>query len=341
MSQTSSVRERRAGLSGSEKSFGSTAPGLVPQLKKTFRASTKDSPRRRRNAAHQAICATRTLFLLILWLVAAALGVLAFKLMASHEQTLAERQFQSLAQRALLEAKRTLEARRWAAVSMSQSVAALYPNANTWPFVEWWGYEAIARSMLETGGGQALYFLPIVRPEQKEEYDAYALEVYQQLGFAAPYEGIWKIDESTLAPVPDQTGETNYNSPHQLLAPIFRTEVGADPNLLFNSHSFATYGRNLDKMFECSSRKNLNQTKQEQSCGVITGLFQSPKLDRKWTAAHGIPIFPENDPHTVRILQQLLLASILMLIALTLFRLRDIYSRSSDPFRPSSPSTNY
>ena len=81
------------------------------------------------------------------------LAFLAFHLLTEDESKLAETQFRYIAQRALVEAKHALLARRWAGVTMADVVAELYPRASQWPFVEWLGFEQVVRSMLFTSYG--------------------------------------------------------------------------------------------------------------------------------------------------------------------------------------------
>ena len=288
LSQSSSAR-RHGALSSSARSTGSCAP-----VQKASYSTASTKSRKRRLAAQEAICASRTLFLLILWLVAAILGALAFRQSSYYEQVVAEQQFKSLAAKALREAKRTLEARRWAAVSMSRSVAELYPNASAWPYVEWWGFESLAASMLETSGGHELAFVPFVATEKSEQYNDFAHQVYAQLQYTVNNKGIWELDSTNNDLAPESMGDTTYNSSFPFLSPIFRTDKGADPALLFNIHSLENTGVWLDKMLQCNQMQNSSHF-----CGVITDLFQINKLGGKWGASHWIPIRPDGDPDTV------------------------------------------
>eukprot|EP00977_Amphora_coffeiformis_P004026 scaffold804_cov165-Amphora_coffeaeformis.AAC.5 len=98
----------------------------------------------------RAVWAGRIFFVTLLGAVAAALGVATHHLLARAEEKLAETQFESLTSRALVEAEATTHRRRWAGVTMAAIVGELHPDASQWPFVEFLGFERLARGLLNT-----------------------------------------------------------------------------------------------------------------------------------------------------------------------------------------------
>ena len=101
----------------------------------------------------RAVWAGRIVFVALLGAVAVALGVVTHNLLSRAEQHLAETQFESLTSRALVEAEATTHRRRWAGVTMAAIVGELYPDESQWPYVEFLGFERLARGLLNTSSG--------------------------------------------------------------------------------------------------------------------------------------------------------------------------------------------
>jgi hypothetical protein len=277
------------------------------------------------NTNGRAVWAVRLLFVGVLGALAAALGFLAYSLLTQAEMTLAETHFQSIAVRAGVEAKDALLSRRWAGVTLSSVVGELYPNASEWPFVEWLNFERVVANMLETSHADDMGFVPFVSLEEREKFEAFAQATYEKLGFpenagvSTPENGfgIWARNKTFTPPKPyrDTMGKTEHDSPYQLLAPIFRTDEGFHPVLLFNPHSQQFTGKAIDQLISCSAKRQeqyqgiLDAEKENSSvlptvpphqCGVITDIFNNVKLGGKWSIANFLPIYPIQDPLTVR-----------------------------------------
>ena len=273
----------------------------------------------------QAVWAGRILFVCVLLILAGSLGVLAFKLLTEAEASLAETQFRSICDRALIQAKEGLLSRRWAGVTLASFVSDLYPHANQWPFVEWLGFEHVVNNMLETSRGKDMGFVPFVKPSILPEFEEFAQHVYQKLefpnstGVSDEGFGVWARNK-TVEPVQtyhDTTAETPYGSPYEILAPIFRTDEGAHKVLLFNVHSQKFTGQAIDKLLTCSNNRKEEYKAQIEretaeanstetlptmpphQCGVITDIFYNVKLGGRWSVANFLPIYPRHDPLTV------------------------------------------
>jgi hypothetical protein len=340
--QQQQVRRRRRTLAAAflpRNSFNSSSDNShdnhiqqQQQQQSRRRSSRCDSLEPRTNPASsssRAVWIGRIVFIFVILLVTLMLGTFTYKLLAREEQNQAEVKLESIAHRALLQAKDALYSRRWAGTTMAGVVGDMYPNASQWPYVEWWNFEAVVNNMLQTSHGVDMGFVPFVKLEQQTEFEVFAQDVYRQLGF--PPEagvcdptvgfGIWGRNDSVtpIQPYHDTTAETPYNSPNTILAPIFRTDEGYHPVLLFNPHSQAFTGNAIDTIINCSEQRSsqyMDQVLEEKAnltvhginrpltlpphqCGVITDIFWNVKLGGKWSVANFFPIYPTNDPLTV------------------------------------------
>jgi hypothetical protein len=269
-----------------------------------------------RTSSRNAFWIGRLLFISVLCTVAAVLGVVAFRLLTETEEKLAQTQFESLSGRALVEAAAIARRRRWAGVSMAQIVSELHPQADDWPFVEFFAFERLVEGVLNTSSGVDMGFAPFVRLHQQVAYEDFAYNVYDQLGFpngtgtSSFGRGIWAAN-SSLVDVPDRryhdtTAETSYGSPQtDLLTPLFRTDEGVHPILMINTHSGVETGPPTDRIISCSEKRQAafergeDVTRGESKCGTVTDLFEVRKLNGRHGAALYFPIYPANDPLTV------------------------------------------
>ena len=161
------------------------------------------------------------------------------------------------------------------------------------------------------------------------EFESFAKKTYQKLGFpnttAVSNEfgfGVFGRNKTVNPPVKyhDTSGETpTYDSPYKIIAPIFRTDEGSHPVLLFNVHSQPFTGDAIDQLINCSdirekkyrqsidaeiqSNKEYNSTSTiltmpPDRCGVITDIFENVKLGGLSSVAHFLPIYPTQNPLT-------------------------------------------
>ncbi|CAJ1946031.1 unnamed protein product [Cylindrotheca closterium] len=267
-----------------------------------------------------AVWAIRIVFVLVMILLCALLGYLAYTLLYEQEIRMARTQFESITTRAMIQAKDDLRSRVWAGITLSNMVSELYPNAEQWPYIEWQGFENAARNILETSHGEDVGFVPFVDPQNLTEFEDFAQNLYQMIGLPNNTAvkswgfGVWARDRS-VNPVEiyhDTTAETPYNSPYNVIAPILRTDEGFHPVLLFNVHSQAFTGNAIDSILTCSERRrNRYQaeidaekdslggrfpTMPPNQCGAFTDIFQNNKLGGRWTVGNFNPIYPRNDP---------------------------------------------
>ena len=81
----------------------------------------------------------------------------------------------------------------------------------------------------------------------------------------------------------------------------FHTDEGVNPILMFNVHFEKRRGMAIDDMIECSrQRANSSSLSPDYSCGVLTPILQISKYSGRHGVAIFQPIYPANDPDTVR-----------------------------------------
>lgn len=275
------------------------------------------------SSTSRAVWRLRILFVFVLVAVALFLSLLVFHVLTNSEENLAEAQFASIAQRALVEAQDTVDRQRWAGVTMGMTLSEMYPNASQWPLVEFPGYERLARGLLNTSFGEDMGFAVHVTPEDLPEFEDFAYQVYDKLGFPNGTgcsnfgKGAWGQNASLEHPnnrYHDVTGNTTYQSPYRILTPIFRLDEGPHPLLMFNPHSGVFQGNAIDRMLHCAYQhqteaegSEIDQTRRSLSsgelnkCGSITDLFPPAKYGgQRWGVIMYLPVYPANDALTVR-----------------------------------------
>lgn len=288
----------------------------------TVSTNRSNDPGSRRSIT--AVWVIRILLVLVMITLCALLGFLAFKLLSDQELRLARTQFESISARAIVQAKDDLISRKWAGVTLANVVAALYPNADQWPYVEWQGFEEVTNNMLLTSQGEDMGFVPFVDPANLAQFENFTQGVYEKIGLPIDTAvkdwgfGVWARN-SSVDPVEvyhDTTADTPYGSPYTILAPIMRTDEGFHPVLLFNVHSQAFTGNAIDSILACSERRKgkfQDQVAAEKEqfvdkfpsmppnqCGAFTDIFNNNKLGGRWTVGNFNPIYPKNDPLDVR-----------------------------------------
>lgn len=290
-------------------------------------AGSSHAPSNSIGITSRAIWLGRILFVTVLVAVASTLGYAAFRMLTNAEDDLAEAQFFSIAQRALVEAEAIAHRRRWAGLTMAATLSEMYPDASSWPFVEFLGFERMARSMLKTASGEDMGFAVHLTPEQVPQFEDFAYSIYDKLGFpnGTGYShfgrGIWAQNVSLPPPnnrYHDTMGNTSgYDSPYRILTPLFRVDEGRHALLMFNPHSGFFQGEAIDRMLSCTYEQKIKgsgrgityrsgEADTTCNCTSITDMFSPAKFaGKRWGAILTVPIFPANDPFTVRILLKL------------------------------------
>ena len=245
--------------------------------------SLPSKDRQDRYKVSQNVWQGRIVFVLTLFAVALVFGLLAFFMWRNEERKLAERQFESIVERALLSAKAFFLRRRQVVVSVASLAEELHPNASQgWPFVTIPGFPTVARNIMETSSPTgSLSFLPLVLPEQLTEFEDFAYDYYERDG----YPNGTAIDNTPNFPIrpfgrgvssaslyPNGTfyftretqGRTAFNSSHRVLTPVLQYAGPTRPgsaSLLLNLHSIQLHGEVIDTVIDCAAEKSSDQDK--------------------------------------------------------------------------------
>jgi hypothetical protein len=233
----------------------------------------------------RAVCAGRIIFLLFLVSAAAALGVLTWYFLTGAENQLAEAQFESIADRALNEAYEIAIRKRLGTISMASIVAQMSPDADAWPFITIPGFETISNNLIATSSGRDMGLAPLVTPEELADFEDFIYDFYENKrdppfpnGTATSSfgKGVWGSDSSLVAVdkrYHEKDGNTSYESPHKIFAPIVHHPQGAHPILLLNAHWQETRGEALDTIIDCSVMRAASDDPDSFECGVITDML--------------------------------------------------------------------
>lgn len=244
----------------------------------------------------------RILFVGCLLGAAVALGAAAHHLLTQSEKELAETQFVSIAERALVEASGLARQARLTTTTMATTVAIGLPNAAAWPFVYYDGFERIATDMLQVAGSITLGLVPFVTEDQRQPFQDFAYKNYYSrfgntTGISSFGAGIWKPGPETGAAdfrVRDTT-VNRWGSPYDLYAPVLHMNTIPNPGLMFNVHFDALRGSAVDRVIACSERGD--QLKSPHGCGSLTTFIDSFKVDNQGPSALLVtPVYPLNDP---------------------------------------------
>jgi len=242
----------------------------------------------------------------------AGLGAATFFLLRAEETKLAETQYKSFAERAIVDANSVFQRRIMATVSVSSVISEMLPDADPWPYVSVRGFERLANDLIKTSSGVAMAFAPIIRGDEVEQFEAYAYDYFEN-SRKPPFpngtavhsfgKGIFGIDPSrgtSDGRYRVTNGITNYGSTYSLLTPLLHVSGGPGPFLMLNLHSDPTRGRAIDKMIDCSLQDKTNGSTENQNCAVITDTLILDNAPERGPAAVIMqPIYPSNDPTTL------------------------------------------
>lgn len=260
----------------------------------------------------RAVCTGRILFILCLFVVAALLGSLAFFVLTEAETKLAESQFESIAERALVSAQQITERKRLGTISMTSIVANVLRDPEPWPFVTIAGFEEMANNIIDTSSGRSISLCPLVAPDQLSDFEDFAYDFFENTreppfpnGTAVSSfgKGIFGVNRSLDSPdkrYHDTNPVASYGSPYQVFTPILQHNFGAFRVLMLNIHYEKNRGRAIDSMITCANQRN--ETNDETlECGAISDVvLLASLLDEKAPGAMLMqPIFPANSPTKV------------------------------------------
>ena len=257
------------------------------------------------NRQSKAVWAGRILFVITLSAVAAVLGVASMRILTDAETDLADTQFASIADRALVVAQAIANRKRESVAAFARIISRMHPNADQWPTVIVPGFEEISRDLLKLSSGGDMGFFPFVMTEQIPAFESFAYEYYanstdpvfpNNTAISSFGKGIYRFDREAGPPdfrARETSGNTSWGSPYEILMPILQYDSVNYPFLFFNTHADETRGKAWDKMISCS-RDPAIQNKSVK-CGSKTSLLYADDKGDTPFAGIGSPIFPANN----------------------------------------------
>ena len=266
------------------------------------------SPQAKRRRA-RLLWASRTGFVVVLAAVAALVGSLVFVFLSKAETDLAETQFESIADRALNEAVRIAQRKRYATRTMADAAGRMQPNASEWPFVHIDGFEELGTDLFRTAAVRdevsILTFGPLVTLEQQAEWEDYAYDYFENVANFPPGtavnqfgRGIWSVEivNGTVVRQHDTTGAVwgaERNDPY--LFPAFQLVGGAADVLLFNLRYGMARATAIDSTISCAKKLAVVTDGSDSGCGSQTDMLSIFGMETRGPASVLYePILPHN-----------------------------------------------
>jgi len=222
----------------------------------------------------------RVVFVGFLCLAAALLGWGANYLLTDSETELADVQFDSIADHALSSAQSTNFRKRKGTVTMATIISQALPNAPSWPFVVLNGFEEISNDLIETSDGREMALCPFVSPTELSDFETFAYDYYEskfsnETAVSSFGKGVFGINPALGTSdnrYHETDGNTYYDSPNKLFAPVFQHNDGDHPVLMLNVHFQETRGVAIDEMIDCSETR-ASSGNLTMECGSITDML--------------------------------------------------------------------
>lgn len=252
--------------------------------------------------------AGRILLFLALCTVAGVLGYFTYYKLTESEFEIAEQMFASIASRSTQSAIETVERKRLGTVSMATLASYANPTADAWPFVVIQGYEDISTNLIATSSASGMLFAPLIEPTDLQEFEDFAYTHYNTSRLPEPFpegtaessfgKGVWGVDPTINSAdhrYHETDGNTSYNSPHKIFAPVLHHSSGAFLGLMLNLHFKENAGTAIDSLIDCAaSRAAVGDTSVQ--CSQITNVIvPSQNIDDRPGAVIVQPIYPANN----------------------------------------------
>mmetsp|Transcript_18094 Transcript_18094/g.30393 ORF Transcript_18094/g.30393 Transcript_18094/m.30393 type:complete len:987 (-) Transcript_18094:113-3073(-) len=246
----------------------------------------------------------RVVFVGFLCLAAALLGWGANYLLTDSETELADVQFDSIADHALSSAQSTNFRKRKGTVTMATIISQALPNAPSWPFVVLNGFEEISNDLIETSDGREMALCPFVSPTELSDFETFAYDYYEskfsnETAVSSFGKGVFGINPALGTSdnrYHETDGNTSYDSPNKLFAPILHHNAGDHPALMLNLHFQETRGVAIDEMIDCAEDRATTGDLMIE-CGSITDMLilTSQASEPGPGAVIFQPIYPANN----------------------------------------------
>lgn len=174
---------------------------------------------------------------------------------------------------------------------MASLMGEQYPYASDWPAASFTGIESFAKHVRSVASLEGIAFVPLLRPNQVSEFEAFAQEFYRDDPDTAATAGITgcgcrvyyfdpNFPDCGDGTFPDNTGDTyQYDSPHRVLTPLLQVSSSRElpgSNLeMVNLHQIPEFGIPMDGTIDCvEDRKSTGGD--VSACSYITDLFGFP-----------------------------------------------------------------
>ena len=258
------------------------------------------------------ITVLRISFLFCLLAAAVICGSVAYMRITNLEQSVGIQTYESVSASALRNAQALAQQRLEGGKTMAAVLKHAFPNASQWPFVALEGYVETANQIAQQSSTLTQALNVIVQPSQAEAFEEWAYQTYRDQNYpetagvsqdanGEDFFGIYAMDPDTGKRVHATTGATSYNSPNDILVPIFQHNNVNASSILFDVHSRELQGKVIDGMLDCSQQAETDAatttTTTSPDCGVVTKFVEL--IIRPGPAALiYTPVYPANDPFT-------------------------------------------
>jgi hypothetical protein len=270
------------------------------------------------NHAVPKILLVRVAFLTFLCLVAVVFGFMADYFLTEGEKALADKQFDSITDRALDTAVEITRRKRLGAISMASVVSHAHPDLDAWPFVTVFGYEDISTKLVGTSSGRTMGFVPLVKPYQLEAFEAFAYKFFDQdrnppfpegTAQSSFGKGVWGVNpmlntsDNRYHELPNST--TSYGSPNRIFTPLLQHNLGPHAALMLNLHGEKTRGQAIDSLMACADERANEENatiRKGIECIAITDILSLTSQEKPPGPGALImqPIYPARDDKVVR-----------------------------------------
>lgn len=257
-----------------------------------------------RRGCRESLACTRTQVLRLtlvssLLVAAVACAVLSYIVLSDTERDVGVYAYESIAASALINARSITMRKVQGSEVMATVLSYEVRNASQWPFIRVDGYIPIASAVAALSASTTQSLMVFVDPEEATSFEEHTQQVYKEQGRpedAGVNEfgfGIWKNDPETNQRVHDISGETDWNGPSKILAPLMMHHRPGAGSLMYNVYSEADRGIQLESMFDCVARHD--DPSVSPSCTAITDMLEL-KVRPGPAGLLFRPIFPVNDP---------------------------------------------
>ena len=258
----------------------------------------------------------RIVFVVTLFAAAAVCGSIANSVMRGLEEDISIQTYQSVAVSALEGAREITRRKLQSGEALSSILSFAFDTPDQWPIVALSGFIPTAKLLAALSNSNSAGFIPLVQPEQAEEFERFAQKTYQEYGYP-PTAGVSEeFGFGIYSRYPngtkyhDTSGRTTYNSKYNFLAPIFQHNIPGAGSLMFDVHSEVFRGSAIDSMVDCAKnavKSNpdlataanntalIQTTSLQPKCGVVTDTLEL--IIRPGPACLLYqPVFPAKDP---------------------------------------------